>query len=602
MRRVEILRFRGIRELVWALPAPSPFVALIGPGDACKTTILTAIQRALSDTWQLTFQDSDFFGGEVDEPIVIRVAVTDLDEDLLGRDVAGMHLCGITATGELHHDPADGDEPCVVVELRVEADLEPRWTFFRPGDAGEPTPIRTSVRSKFRAFRVDDRIDGHLRWSRTSALGKLTEAHHGTREVLIGAQRTARRAVAESVGDELQALTTTVQGHIVDNGSGTFQALRPGLDTSLSQSHGNLALHEGEIPLTSYGLGTRRLTGVSVQQLTHPGKSILLVDELEHGLEPHRVIHLADRLRFSGASAQTIVTTHSPIALQHLHASDLVRVRCRDDGTVETERLGTNLQSTLRTHPGAFLARHVLVAEGKTELGIAMQLRDRWDAERQKDDPPRPPAAALGVYAIEGGGSQAVGRVRDLRRAGYEVTFFLDADRADTNDHADELEAAGVRIVRWPEGYNTEQVVCAHLTWTGLSDLIDLARAIMLDAGADNDTVENTLRTRLIKHLPATVTDPLNTATWAGSGLDLDSARDAVANAATDSKDGKAWFKIIEAGKRLGAMLLDHRDLAESEALQQLITDLKDAIYCDRTGTEEGPVSAGPVATAVSRQ
>jgi hypothetical protein len=50
VRRVEISHFRGIKSLTWSIAADQHFVALIGPGDATKTTILTAVQRELGDS------------------------------------------------------------------------------------------------------------------------------------------------------------------------------------------------------------------------------------------------------------------------------------------------------------------------------------------------------------------------------------------------------------------------------------------------------------------------------------------------------------------------------------------------------------------------
>lgn len=66
--------------------------------------------------------------------------------------------------------------------------------------------------------------------------------------MLLAAQHVASRAAGDRVGDEPRDLTDAVQEHIVKQGGGNFQALRPGLDTSLTNSQGNLALHEHDIP------------------------------------------------------------------------------------------------------------------------------------------------------------------------------------------------------------------------------------------------------------------------------------------------------------------------------------------------------------------
>jgi putative ATP-dependent endonuclease of the OLD family len=40
-------------------------ICLIGPGDSTKTTILNAIEYALSPKWNLTFTDNDFYQSNV---------------------------------------------------------------------------------------------------------------------------------------------------------------------------------------------------------------------------------------------------------------------------------------------------------------------------------------------------------------------------------------------------------------------------------------------------------------------------------------------------------------------------------------------------------
>ena len=56
---------------------------------------------------------------------------------------------------------------------------------------------------------------------------------------------------------------------------------------SLTNAQGNLALFDGDVPLTNFGLGTRRLAGVAAQQMAHDDATLLLIDEVEYGLELH---------------------------------------------------------------------------------------------------------------------------------------------------------------------------------------------------------------------------------------------------------------------------------------------------------------------------
>jgi putative ATP-dependent endonuclease of OLD family len=106
---------------------------LSGPGDSTKTTILTAIERALHDRGGLTFADTDFYGAVIDEPIRIRVAVDDMPDELIAMDAFGAFLAGIDDAGEWSHDSDDESERCVIVELLV------RRTWSR---CGRPTGRR----------------------------------------------------------------------------------------------------------------------------------------------------------------------------------------------------------------------------------------------------------------------------------------------------------------------------------------------------------------------------------------------------------------------------------------------------------------------------
>jgi hypothetical protein len=570
IRRIDIENFRGIRHLSWAIPADQKFVALIGPGDSTKSTILTAIHRALTDAWNITFYDTDFFDCNIEEPIRIRVAVGGLTADLMSMDVFGLHLCGITAAGQLTHDPEDRDEPCVVVELTVEKDLEPRWTAYRPGTTGEPHPLKPSLRARFGVFRIDERIDAHLRWSRTSALGRLTEARHGTNQTLAEASRAAREAASGSVSEALTALTREIQAKLQESGSGDFRDLKPGLDLSLNYAQGNLALFEGQVPLMNFGLGSRRLAGAATQQLAYDGKALLLVDEVEHGLEPHRLVHLLTQLRRPQAYAQVFVTTHSPTALLHLDAKELTTTRS-SGGITTVKRLDdpAEMQRLLRGWPEAFLARHIVIAEGKTEYGISLQLMETWD--RQRAEQQKSPSSALGVVAVEGrGGNQAVKLAQLLLDAGFRITLFADSDVEDVNNKAATVAAAGADVVQWMGSLNTEQAICSELDPAGLTALIDLAIKVAEDPEVAMIAYADHLKDRGAPRIDTV----LSVTSWKEAGIEIDRAQEMVAEAA----HAKGWFKNVDRGRRLGAFLLSRMEL-EAGPLRSALAQLEAAVY-----------------------
>jgi putative ATP-dependent endonuclease of the OLD family len=125
VRRVDIAHFRGIEQMCWRIPKGTRFLGLVGPGDSGKSTILSAIDMALGDRWNLAISDTDFYQGDVEKPISIRVALTDLPMSIRQHDTLGMSLTGIDDSCEIHQDPGDDHDLCLVIALTVDKNLEP---------------------------------------------------------------------------------------------------------------------------------------------------------------------------------------------------------------------------------------------------------------------------------------------------------------------------------------------------------------------------------------------------------------------------------------------------------------------------------------------
>jgi len=100
---VEIENFRGIKQLRWA---PAGGVnCLIGPGDSCKTTILDAVELALSPRHTLSFDDLDFFGSDFNNAAKIIVTLTDLPDEFVSDATYAQYLMGITDDGKVLDEP-----------------------------------------------------------------------------------------------------------------------------------------------------------------------------------------------------------------------------------------------------------------------------------------------------------------------------------------------------------------------------------------------------------------------------------------------------------------------------------------------------------------
>ena len=270
--------------------------------------------------------------------------------------------------------------------------------------------------------------------------------------------------------DSVQAIGTT-----------EFTDLKPGLDMSLSNTRGNLALFEGEIPLTNFGLGTRRLTGAATQQLANEGSTTLLIDEVEHGLEPHRLVHLLGYLRRKDAFSQVFVTTHSPTALLHLEPHELLMVRSTTSGTTQVLPLGdpSSLRPLLKRCPEAFLSRRIVINEGKTEYGVVLRLLQEWD---NGTTPETVPSAALGVVALEGdGGTGSAKWAKEFLAVGYGVVLFIDSDEPDANAMVPDVKQLGGTVVQWPGGVCIESAICSQLDESGLNAYVAAALEIVDD-------------------------------------------------------------------------------------------------------------------------
>ena len=547
IRKVIIHNFRGIREADWLLPT-NRLVCLVGPGDSTKTTLLDAIGLVLSPRWNVPFSDADFYNCNVELPIVLQVVVGDLPPKMLRDDSLGYDLSGIRPDGTLINEPEDGSERCLIIQLKVTDTLEPVWTVVRP-DGEDQGTIGVGLRELFGLFRVDERIETHLRWGRGSALTRLTANKAGAEAAVTSAHRAARDAVFAQGDGPLHAAATEVAAAAAAIGGANFKGLRPGLDPTGSSSTHALVLHEQEIPLTGHGLGTRRLISLAIQEKAFTTGEILLIDEIEYGLEPHRLHYLLRHLkqRINADNGQVIVTTHSPLAVEVLRAEDISIVRSSGDGLTTVQAVPGELnevQGTLRQGPSAVLGSRIVVCEGKTEMGVVRRFLQHWDADRTSAG--SAPHAALGVCQTDGHGStDAPRRAEVLARLGYPVLLIIDNDDRASDPGVTAAAAAGADVLRWNADHALEDEVVAALSETGLAELVGLAVEIK-----GEQSVLGAVGDRLPGKSQLTELDP---SAWANETRPIEEIRSAIATTAK-SKSG-SWFKQEESGEQLGALL-----------------------------------------------
>lgn len=545
IHRLSIRNFRGIKTLDWNPPAG--LNCLVGPGDSTKTAILDAISLLLAHRWNLAFSDADFYLGEPSNEIQIEATIVDLPDEVFSHAIFGERLRGVRADGTEVDDPIDGADPAVTVRLDIDANLEPRWSVIKDANE-EPRPLSASQRESFGVQRLDDTARQHLGWSRSSALSRLTGNSGDLPLTLANAQRAARTAIFANPDPALVAAAISAQEAAKLSGAPVLSDVRPGLDPSLQLRSGSLVLHEGALPLESYGLGSRRLLSLAVQREAVGNAGLLLLDEIELGLEPHRLRHLLNRLRSDAAQGkQVFLTTHSPITLENLEVSALRIVRSVGGSTsvkVVPDELGSESrtwQAIARSAPSALLAERVVVGEGSTEVGFCWGLIEKFD---QASDIP---AAARGVTVMNGkDGLDAPKRALRLRELDYGVALMIDNDGGSNASDVTNAVRSGSKLIQWSSGCCLEQQLFFDVPLEELSGLLQLAVELN-----DTEDPEQSVQTAVTNQLPGVTLAPgLDVEGWiAAHGQSV--IRSALGRASVKAK----WFKSESKGYRLGRFI-----------------------------------------------
>jgi putative ATP-dependent endonuclease of OLD family len=541
IRHVSIENFRGIKQLSWTISGP--IVCLIGPGDSTKSTILTAIDYTLSPRWKIDFNDSDFYDGYTSPPIAITVTVGDLPAQLKSDAKFGLHLRGWGADG-LHDEPRDHDELVISVRLSVDASLEPAWSVVDDRHP-EGRAISANDRDAFGVARIGESLDRHLTWTRGSALARITEKGDDLTALLAGIARTARSSIADTALPKFQAAAEQVATLGKDLGVRARTGFKAHLDIkSVDVNAGAMSLHDGDVPARLAGTGTRRLIALALQSKSVSDGALGLIDEVEHGLEPHRLRRLLRALRrASGAKTsprqfgQLFMTTHSPTAIDELPCSELWVVR-NDAGVVNVSQIDEAVQNTVHRAPDIFLSSGIIVCEGITEIGLCRALDEWWISSGGHD-----PLSVRGISLADGKGAGSEPFVLAMSGIGYSVAFFADSDRA-LNPTQAELESAGASVFLWDGDVSLEERVMLDLPWEGVLELMAL---LIAEGKYSEDAVRaGACKTfsldKTVLHVPV--------ASW----TDSPELRQAIGSAAKT----KAWFKNADMGEKLGNLVVKH--------------------------------------------
>jgi hypothetical protein len=203
--------------------------------------------------------------------------------------------------------------------------------------------------------------------------------------------------------------------------------------------------------------------------------SIALVDEVEFGLEPHRLARLLDSLgaKEGAPTLQVFMTSHSPVALRELNADQVFIVRSRS-GFHRVQRVGSvdGTQGLLRKDAEAFLAKSVIVCEGASEVGFGRGLDQFWVGEGYTS------FFALGGAYVDTGGSEpdrCFERGTALLKLGYRVMVLADSDKPPTPAVVKAFHDAGGDSVVWRPSLALEDELFQSLSDEAIGALLTKA-------------------------------------------------------------------------------------------------------------------------------
>jgi hypothetical protein len=501
IREIEINNFRSIRRLAWR---PQIGInCLIGPGDSGKSTILDAIDLTLGARHQAAFTDADFHGLNVEVPIAIKITIGALDDSLKDIEAYGLYHQGRhPVTGLMEPEPGLGLETVLVVGLTVGSDLEPVWALQseRATAQSHSRDLSWAHRTGNAPTRLGPYAAQHFAWGPRSILNRLSEDRAKSSSALAHAARCAREAFSDQAELKVEQTLTAVNAAAAELGVPIHdvQAL---LDIQgVSFSGGSIAVHDDAgVPLRNLGLGSARLLVAGMQHRASSAVQIALIDEVEHGLEPYRIVRLLHMVgsKEPQVSRQVFMTTHSPVVLRELAASQLFVVRPpaaeverpAPDGPGVAEDAGAEVpeqqqpehhtvvlagtdeaaQATLRACAEAFLSPAVLICEGKTEVGLIRGI------DLHNSDMGQTSMTALGVYPGDGGGDNTFQRALAFARLGYRTAIFRDADKAPAAADLTAATTHRIPIFEWEAGNATENQIFTAVPTDCIRQLLNIA-------------------------------------------------------------------------------------------------------------------------------
>ncbi len=566
---LDIKNYRGIRDLSLEFKADQNLICLIGRGDSGKTTNLDAISSALSPSWNLNFYDNDFYNCDHSENIEIIVSLIDIPEKFLSENKFGLYVRGLNTQNDTIIDDVTLEElnegliPVLTIKLTVDNSLEPQWVVTSTREQ-EDKPISGADRAHLNCYRISDYVDRHFSWNKGNplyALLKSTNSNEASDNDNIVMQH-CREAIDEINKNDfanLDKATALIKSQAAELGLDISKASTTLDSRELSIKDGRISLHEDSVPFRLKGKGSKRLASIAIQSVLVRNGGIMLIDEVEQGLEPDRVKQAVRSLNGHHAG-QIFITTHSRDAITELGSEPLLfLLKDKKTDGIETRSFALSneeLQKTIRACPEAFFAKKVIVCEGATEVGLCRAM-DKWRRTNAKTQ-----MSFKNCAYVDGTGNTIVQRVDEIKAVGLITALFCDSDSPEINEKKSHWKKDGVSIFDCDDALCLEQQVFKDLPWDGVKHLLQYAKVRNSDSfdSAFSDYISNPVKE------------------WPETG----SLRNKIISefkTKSNGSSGKKWFKAVHHGEKLGDIVFkSFSEIEDDTRLKTILTNLSDWI------------------------
>lgn len=537
IKRLKINNFRGIRELNWKIK--NKFICLIGPGDSTKTTILDAIEWALYPYWYINVNDCDFYNCDVNSNINIEITIGDLPEEFIKEESFGLYLRKDVENKNCDDEPDENEESFITIRLEINKYYEQEWTVINNRLEGKK--ISTKDRMRLSVGRIGEYFYKDFNLGRNSVLKKYGDDFENLDKTILNVYRKIKDDMDISDDEDLKKIINNITEATKEYAISPNDVFNAKIDIKNSElGYSNINIYDGKVPVMANGTGTKRLMSSAMNISKLNLNSIVLIDEIEYGLEPYRLRRLIRNLKDLKENRQVIFTSHSPISIVEVNSSNIVI--CRSiHGKTECIDVPDDLQSTIRKLPEALLSKKVIITEGKTELGLISSLDKKWT----KDDKC---IEYYGVSIVDGcGGTQACERAKELKKLGYDILVLIDSDEPNALNMAEEIKKSGIKVISWDDYVSTEERIFLDMPKEKIQSLIDVCIELYTE-----ETIKQWIKLEINKDTSQYVDIE--------KFLGEKEARKILGKVSKERK----WFKRIDKGEILGDIIREYYDLFDS--------------------------------------